>query len=162
MKRETKGKRRKKKRAQTKGGKICTSPSPHSAPKKCGVYIGERLIGNTIGGKRTESLREQNLPPRGSPKRPALCDLIFITSVPLGGFRRPSRRKIFLLETLGPVAPNRVAPQSVSKKYSSSLECSSVGGEATASPKSKTCNATALMLPVALLSALLGLSSAHS
>ena len=42
------------------------------------------------------------------------CDLIFIASVPLGGFRRPCRRpprrKIFLLETLGPVAPNRAPP----------------------------------------------------
>ena len=47
------------------------------------------------------------------------CDLVFVTSVPLGGFRRssrrPSRRKIFLSEALGLVAPNRVAPESFSK-----------------------------------------------
>ena len=29
------------------------------------------------------------------------------------GFQRPSQGKIFLSETLGPVAPNRVAPQSL-------------------------------------------------
>ena len=33
-------------------------------------WIGERLRGKTIRGNRTESLREENLPPRGSPRGP--------------------------------------------------------------------------------------------
>ena len=40
--------------------------------------------------------------------------IVLTPTVPLRGFRRPSRRpsvrQIFLSETLGPVAPNRVAP----------------------------------------------------
>ena len=80
------------------------------------TLVGERLRGNAIRGNRTESLRVENLPPRGPPKTSEnlqevpFCDLISITSVPLRGFRRPSQRKIFLSETLGPVAHNRVGP----------------------------------------------------
>ena len=34
------------------------------------VQFGERLRGKTIWGNRTKSLREENLPPRGSPRGP--------------------------------------------------------------------------------------------
>ena len=35
-----------------------------------GFELRERLRGNTIRANRTESLREENLPPRGSPRGP--------------------------------------------------------------------------------------------
>ena len=77
-------------------------------------FLCRRIKGNMIRGNRTESLREENPPPRGSPRGPPktseslrevpFCDLVFITSAPLAGFRRhsrrPSRRKSFLSETL--------------------------------------------------------------
>ena len=99
-----------------------------------GPRVSERKI--CLRKRLREDLRK---PPRGSlcdllfitsvflggfrrPSRIPFCDLLlFFTSVPLGGFRRPSwrpsRRRIFLSETLGPVAPNRVAPWSFSKRF---------------------------------------------
>ena len=78
--------------------------------------VGEGLRGNRLRGNRTESLREENLSPRGSSRGPPktlqevpFCDLVFITSVPLGGFQRSSRRrrKIFLLVLPLDLSPKR-------------------------------------------------------
>ena len=86
------------------------------------TQMGENLRGNTIRGNRAESLREENLPPRGSPRAPPKTSkrLPFVTqsSLPVylsevfgGPFGDPlGRRKMFLSETLGRVATNRVAP----------------------------------------------------
>ena len=74
-------------------------------------------------GNRTESLPEENRPPRGSLRGPpkafeslrgARVMKTKSQREPLGGLRRSSRRSfprmIFLWETLGPVVPHRVAP----------------------------------------------------
>ena len=42
-----------------------------SSESKCHLRVGERLTSNTIRGNRTESLREENPPLRGSPRGPA-------------------------------------------------------------------------------------------
>ena len=71
-------------------------------------------------GNRTESLREKDLPRRGSPKGSPKTSERYtgnedgvtkgeLLEVPVS-FRKSSQRKIFLLETLSPVDPHRVAP----------------------------------------------------
>ena len=86
---------------------------------------GERS-GNTTRGNRTKSLREENLPPRGSPRGPPKTSegFPFVTESSLPVYlpevfrvlRRSSRRPSgFLSEALGPAASHRVAPQSFSK-----------------------------------------------
>ena len=73
----------------------------------------------------TESLREENLPPggslRGLPKTSERSPFVTQSSLPVyllevfGGPLRDPLGGHFLLETLGPVTPNRVAPSSFPK-----------------------------------------------
>ena len=78
--------------------------------------LGERLRGNTVRGNRTESLREENLPPRRSLRGPPKTSERYtgnedqVTKGISEVLSETLSRKIFLSETLGPVAPNCVAP----------------------------------------------------
>ena len=88
----------------------------------------EKSSSEMVSERTSENLREVRF-----------SDLVFITSVSLGGFwrfwrssRRPSRRKNILSETLGPVAPHDVAPpssrqvrqnQHLSSRQASSATC---------------------------------------
>ena len=84
-------------------------------------FFGESLRGNTIRGNRTESLWEGNLPLRGS-LRGSLKTSGKCLRAPLKisenhPSQRPSQRQISLSEALGPVAPNRVSPWTLSEIY---------------------------------------------
>ena len=76
-----------------------------------GFSVGERLRANMIRGNRAESLREETLPGEDLRIHPRGLLVMKTKSQmePLGGFRmssrRPSRRKIFLSETLRPYCP---------------------------------------------------------
>ena len=84
------------------------------------LLVGESSRGNTIRGNRTESLREANLPLRGSLRGRVFRGFQSFLEVFRDfqsfsrGFQRssqrPSQREISLSEDLSPVAPNRVAP----------------------------------------------------
>ena len=93
----------------------------HESQHPIRVLVGERLRGNTIG----ESLREENLPPRGSPRGPPRTseryigkedlvtkgDLSEVLGGPLGdplGRRFSSRRLLVLLPLI--VLPLNFSP----------------------------------------------------
>ena len=105
-------------------GRVTPAESGQHQPRiDCSMptTIEDRLRGNTIRGNRTESLREENIPPRGSPRGPPkkkpprrpLLQLNLRYQCTSWRFSEALSETLsaedFLSETLGPVAPIRVA-----------------------------------------------------